>query len=173
MTHRWLLPSGLVTALVACAEPQAALDDHTAEVTTVEPVPTSGRSFTLFETLQVRPLALSPDGRTLFALNTPDNRLEIYRVAGDRLLHTGSVTVGLEPTAIAVRSSTEVWVTNHLSDSVSIVRLGPGFGQGARVVRTLLVGDEPRDVVFAGPGRRRAFITCAHRGQNSPDPYDL
>src|SRR5439155_23246839 len=39
-----------------------------------------------------------------------------------------------------------------------------------RVVRTLLVGDEPRDIVFAGPGRSRAFITTAHRGQNVP--YD-
>ena len=40
-----------------------------------------------------------------------------------------------------------------------------------RVVRTLLVGDEPRDIVFAGPGGNRAFITTAHRGQNSPvDP---
>jgi len=36
-----------------------------------------------------------------------------------------------------------------------------------RVVRTLLVGDEPRDIVFAGPGGNRAFITTAHRGQNS------
>ncbi|HWU87570.1 MAG TPA: hypothetical protein VN253_09865, partial [Kofleriaceae bacterium] len=40
-----------------------------------------------------------------------------------------------------------------------------------RVERTLLVGDEPRDLVFAGPGRRRAFITTAHRGQHLPfDP---
>src|SRR5204862_615057 len=30
---------------------------------------------------------------------------------------------------------------------------------------TLLVGDEPRDIVFAGPGGNRAFITTAHRGQ--------
>jgi hypothetical protein len=30
------------------------------------------------------------------------------------------------------------------------------------------VGDEPGDVVFAGPGGTRAFITAAHRGQNSP-----
>ena len=37
-----------------------------------------------------------------------------------------------------------------------------------RVVRTLLVGDEPRDIVFAGPGGNRAFITTAHRGQNCP-----
>ena len=38
------------------------------------------------------------------------------------------------------------------------------------VVRTLLVGDEPRDIVFAGRKRNRAFITTAHRGQNAP--YD-
>jgi DNA-binding beta-propeller fold protein YncE len=36
------------------------------------------------------------------------------------------------------------------------------------VVRTLLVGDEPRDIVFAGPSNGRAFITTAHRGQNTP-----
>jgi hypothetical protein len=32
----------------------------------------------------------------------------------------------------------------------------------------LLVGDEPQDIVFAGPAGTRAFITTAHRGQNSP-----
>ena len=38
-----------------------------------------------------------------------------------------------------------------------------------RVIRTLLVGDEPRDIVFAGPQRSRAFITAAHRGQHRTD----
>jgi hypothetical protein len=41
-------------------------------------------------------------------------------------------------------------------------------------VRTLLVGDEPRDIVFADPPGAtglRAFITTAHRGQrNTPLP---
>ena len=55
---------------------------------------------------------------------------------------------------------------NHLSDSVSIVDVTTPAA--ARVVRTLLVGDEPRDLVFAGPGNNRAFITTAHRGQNTP-----
>jgi len=37
----------------------------------------------------------------------------------------------------------------------------------------LLVGDEPRDIVFAGPFQSRAFITTAHRGQNAPfDPQN-
>jgi len=125
----------------------------------------SESSFTLFESGQVRPLALSPDGKHLFAVNTPDNRLEIFRVRKRGLTHIDSVPVGLEPVAVAVRSNTEVWVVNHLSDSVSTVDLGKGHFR--RVVRTLLVGDEPRDIVFAGPGAARAFITTAHRGQNT------
>jgi DNA-binding beta-propeller fold protein YncE len=134
-------------------------------------VPQTSNPYTLFETLQVRPLALSPDGRLLFAANTPDNRLEIFEVRRDGLRSIGSVVVGLEPVALAVRSDREVWVVNHLSDSVSIVDVGDPTSP--RVSRTLLVGDEPRDIVFAGPDHDRAFITTAHRGQNSPDDPDL
>jgi DNA-binding beta-propeller fold protein YncE len=123
-------------------------------------------SFYAFESGPVRPLALSPDGKMLIAVNTPDDRIEIFRVTDEGLAHAGSVPVGMEPVAIAMRNDREAWVVNHLSDSVSIVRLD---GQ-PRVVGTLLVGDEPRDIVFAGPGRGRAFITTAHRGQNSPFP---
>nr|WP_309243002.1 hypothetical protein [Hyalangium versicolor] len=130
---------------------------------------TSG-AFTLFESGQVRPLALSPNGKFLFAVNTPDNRLEIFRVTASGLSHRASVPVGLEPVAVAARTDTEVWVVNHLSDSVSVVEID-GAGLSGTVVRTLLVGDEPRDIVFAGPDRARAFITAAHRGQNAPfDP---
>jgi sugar lactone lactonase YvrE len=135
-------------------------------------------SFTAFETGQVRPLALSKDGKRLFAVNTPDNRLEIYAVvpistsAPAGLVHTGSVSVGLEPVAVAVRNDNEVWVVNHLSDSISIVDVSITTPPTPpRVKRTLLVGDEPRDIVFAGPivnnYPSRAFITTAHRGQNS------
>lgn len=129
-------------------------------------------SFVTFETGLVRPLALSPDGTKLFAVNTPDGRLEIFDVGVSGITQSASVAVGMEPVAVAARSDTEVWVVNHLSDSVSIVTLS-----GApRVTRTLLVGDEPSDIVFAGPGRNRAFVTAAHRGQNSPYPrgdYDV
>lgn len=122
-------------------------------------------SYTLFESGPVRPLALSADGTRLFAVNTPDNRLEIFRLAGSGLEHERSVPVGLEPVAVAVGAATEVWVVNHLSDSISVVDVGV---DPPRVVRTLLVGDEPRDIVFAGVDRQLAFITTAHRGQNNP-----
>ncbi len=124
-------------------------------------------SYLLFESGQVRPLALSPNGLLLFAVNTPDNRLEIFDVElGGGLTFNASVPVGMEPVAVAARSGSEVWVVNHLSDSVSIVDLS---GVAPRVTRTLHVGDEPNDIVFAGTSFDRAFITTAHRGQNSPN----
>jgi DNA-binding beta-propeller fold protein YncE len=124
--------------------------------------------FVNFESGQVRPIALSPDGSRLFVTNTPDNRLEIFSLATGSPVFQTSVPVGLEPVAVAARSDGEVWVVNHLSDSISIVDVA---SSPPRVVRTLLVGDEPRDILFAGPSRSRAFITAAHRGQNRPgDP---
>ena len=81
-------------------------------------------SFTLFESGPVRPLALSPSGDLLFAANTPDNSLEVFRVLPHGLDYRGSVPVGLEPVAVAAPSDDEVWVVNHLSDSVSIVKIG-------------------------------------------------
>lgn len=122
-------------------------------------------SFLAFESGAVRPMALAADGTKLYVVNTPDGVLEVFDVDAAGLTFSHSVPVGMEPVAVAVRTATEVWVVNHLSDSVSIV--DPA---ARRVTRTLLVGDEPRDILFAGPGNARAFITTAHRGQHREDP---
>ncbi|MBZ4421745.1 YncE family protein [Myxococcus sp. RHSTA-1-4] len=122
-------------------------------------------TFIEFDSGHVRPLAMSPDGTKLFAVNTPDNRLEVFSITSSGLSLIAEVPVGMEPVAVAARSNTEVWVVNHLSDSVSVVSLS----ETPRVVRTLLVGDEPRDIVFAGTNGY-AFITTAHRGQHRTDP---
>ncbi len=129
--------------------------------------PAFAADFITFESGPVRPMAMSPDGSRLFVANTPDGRLEIFQIGAGGIAKTGSVPVGLEPVAVATRGNGEVWVVNHLSDSISIVDVA---SDPPRVVRTLLVGDEPRDIVFAGPGGERAFITTAHRGQHRTDP---
>lgn len=117
-----------------------------------------------FESDPVRPLALSEDGKLLFVANTPANCLEIYRRDDAKLKRISAINVGLQPVAVAIRNKHEIWVVNHMSDSVSIVDI-----QGQpKVKQTLLVGDEPRDIVFAGTQNKRAFITTAHRGQNNP-----
>lgn len=122
--------------------------------------------YTLFESGPVRPIAKA--GNRIYVVNTPDNRLEVMKVTSQGLKHEASISVGLEPVSVAVEGN-QAWVVNHLSDSVSVIALS-GIKKH-QVVRTLLVGDEPRDVVFAGPsGQRRAYVTTAHRGQNAP--YD-
>src|SRR4051812_9386264 len=130
-----------------------------------QPAAVTSPSFLEFESGQVRPIALSPDGTRLFAVNTPNGSLEIFNVTDGGLAFAARVPVGLEPVAVAARHGTEVWVVNHLSDSISVVTLAGT----PHVARTLLVGDEPRDLVFAGPSNL-AFITTAHRGQQRSDP---
>jgi DNA-binding beta-propeller fold protein YncE len=131
------------------------------------PQVSAAASFHAFESGPVRPMALSPDGSRLYVVNTPDNRVEVFNVLPGGIAHAASVPVGMEPVAVATRtngSDTEVWVVNHLSDSVSIVT--DAGGSSLNVTRTLLVGDEPRDIVFAGTGGIHAFVTTAHRGQH-------
>jgi DNA-binding beta-propeller fold protein YncE len=83
------------------------------------------------------------------------------------------VPVGLRPVALAVRDSgagLEAWVVNHLSDSVSVVAIDAGDATLSHVVKTLQLGDEPRDIVFGGASGEYAFVTTARRGQAANVP---
>ncbi|MFO0829156.1 MAG: YncE family protein [Phycisphaerales bacterium] len=115
----------------------------------------SDTGFVNWETPQVSPIALTPSGSLLLAVNTADNRLEVFTARNGSLTHVRSIPVGLDPVSVRARTDSEAWVVNHLSDSVSIVDLASG-----RVVRTITVGDEPADVAFAG-SPQRAFVTLS------------
>ncbi len=117
--------------------------------------PESGSSFVNWENPHVSPLAMTPDGKTLLAVNTPDNRLEVFDLTSGLPVWAASIPVGLDPVSVRARTSTEVWVVNHISDSVSIVDLST-----MNVRFTLRTDDEPTDVVFAG-SPERAFVSCS------------
>jgi len=53
--------------------------------------------FTNFETIAIRPLALSRNARYLYALNTPDDRLEVFEIKAGRLNSVGETTPGQRP----------------------------------------------------------------------------
>lgn len=120
-------------------------------VSTIDP----DLDFWNFESSHVHPIALSNDSLKLFAVNTNENRLEAFDVAPDgSLTHSTSTPVGMDPVSLAVRpASTEVWVANNLSDSVTIVD-----GATGDVLETLVVGDEPTDIAFASG---RAFVSLS------------
>ncbi len=124
----------------------------------------AGAEYLNFESSHVHPIALTPSGSRLLAVNTPDSLLEVFAVATDGGLHPlDSIPVGLEPVTVVARSETEAWVVNHLSDSVSIVNLTSGV-----VVRTLVVGDEPTDAVFAAG---KAFVAVSQ--EDAVKVFDL
>ncbi|HJQ99107.1 MAG TPA: hypothetical protein VJ826_12415, partial [Candidatus Polarisedimenticolaceae bacterium] len=78
-------------------------------LTAAPAAPRSSPSFTAFETGPTRPLVLSADGTRLYALNTPDGKLEIFDVSATGLTRAHVVPVGMEPVAVALRGS-EAWV---------------------------------------------------------------
>lgn len=105
-----------------------------------------------FESAAVHPVEMSADGTRLFVAHTADHRLVIFDLTTAQPSRIEEIQVGIEPVTVRARTASEVWVVNHLSDSISIVDVALGS-----VVATLLVGDEPTDVVFV-PKHHRAFI---------------
>lgn len=129
---------------------------------------TSPQAFVNWESAHVHPLELTPDGARLLAVNTPDNRLEVFDVTNGAPAHVASVPVGLDPVSVRAFSDTHAWVVNQISDSVSIVDL-----EAASVVATISTGDEPADVVFAGHPRR-AFVSISQENRIEIfDPAEL
>jgi len=133
----------------------------------------SASAYTLFEADPVRPIAVLERSSLVAVTNTNDGYLEILRPTQRSAEPCGAAQVGLSPVAVAVvdegESSAELWVVNHLSDSVSVVTVDIASCR-AEVTRTLPVGDEPRDIVVArdSAGRSRVFVATAHRGQHHP-----
>ncbi|HEV7891799.1 MAG TPA: DUF4214 domain-containing protein [Pyrinomonadaceae bacterium] len=123
--------------------------------------------FKNFEGTQVHPLALTPDGTRLLAVNTPAASLSVFQLTPGGPVLTAEIPVGFEPVSVAARNNREAWVVNWLSDSVSIVDLSTG-----NVVRTIDVGDEPTDVIFAGSSRAMAFV-CVSGGASLLTTFDI
>lgn len=101
----------------------------------------------------VHALDRSPDGRWLAAAHTADARVQLYTIGDGIARPAGSVRVGLDPVSVRFRTPTELWVINHVSDSINIVDV-----EQRSVIRTLSTDDEPADVVFAGG---QAWVSCS------------
>jgi YVTN family beta-propeller protein len=158
MSHA-LSPAGnkMLVVVILTASALILLSQTRPHVVIAETLPSSFKSF---ESPQVHPLALTPDGTRLLAINTPDNRLSVFQLTSEGPVLAAEIPVGLEPVSVAARNDREVWVANWLSDSISVVDLTTG-----NVVRTIDVGDEPTDVVFAGQQHEMAFVCVSGLSQ--------
>ncbi len=106
-----------------------------------------------WENHPVHALDLSPDRRVLAVAHTADQRVQLFDVSSGQAVAIGHVVVGIDPVAVRFRNDNELWVVNHISDSVSVIDVAR-----RTVIDTLSTADEPFDVVFAGT---RAFVSCS------------
>jgi len=163
------LPAATAAATAAAgAASTAAAVENPVERATIQSVtipPASAglpdAAFSSFESAHVHPLDITPDGTKLLAVNTPNNDLEIFAISGNSLTLETVVKVGLEPVTVRAYSSTQAWVVNKISNSVSIVDL-----KNNALIATLQTGAEPADVVFTGTAGSatnpaRAYVSVA------------
>lgn len=108
-----------------------------------------------WENHPVHPLDRAPNGTLLAVAHTADHRVQLFDITGARPKSIGHIPVGVDPVSVRFRSNTELWVVNHVSDSISIVDV-----EARSVKATILTMDEPYDVVFAGTPER-AFVSCS------------
>jgi len=135
-----------------------------------------GSGAALFTSPQTNPVALSADGTRLYVANTTSGSLSIVDVSNAAApVELAKIKVGLDPVGVAVRPKVDpndpnedelVFVTNHVSDSISVVSrtrrevVQTIQGLDAEGVTTT---DEPVGIAFAGPSR--AFVSLDQPNQ--------
>ena len=133
---------------------------------TPEPV-----GFQLFESPHVNPIALSANGSQLYVALTTARRVVVLSTA--TLGTLASIDVGVDPVAIAVRPGhDEVWVSNHVSDTVSVIDVGAGSPTRFRVIdvvqsfdaQGVTSFDEPAGIAFSADGSQ-AFVALSSRDE--------
>jgi YVTN family beta-propeller protein len=150
--NRYFVAATTVTALLFGARALAQVDD--------EDTATNVGTVLNFETPLVHPIATSFDGKKLFVVDTPDARLSIFdTISAANPVLVNEIPVGIEPVSVRQRTSDELWVVNHTSDSISVVSVSLGM-----VTDTIQVKDEPSDVVFAG-SPQRAYVSVSESQQ--------
>src|SRR5690349_12849943 len=87
------------------------------------PIDRSVGTFLDFEIPQTHPLDLNPGASLLAVCNTADARVELFDVAlaNGRLSRRSSIPVGYSPVSARFRTANELWIVNHVSDSISVV----------------------------------------------------
>jgi len=123
----------------------------------------------LYASPQSNPIVASPDGSLVFVASTTSNRVDAIDAASRAWM--GFAPVGIDPVGLAVKpDGTELWVANHVSDSVSVVDIVSGSSTFLTVVRTvqdvtpdgLTRFDEPTGIAFAEDGSK-AYVTLSSR----------
>jgi YVTN family beta-propeller protein len=125
-----------------------------------------------------RPTVLSPQaspiavaGGRVFVANTPAGTVDVIQASTHAVV--ARIHVGVEPVSVAVRpDGKEVWVANHVSDSVSVIDTDPGSPTHLQVIATVqdfdpatkaTRFDEPVGIAFAN--NDKAYVALSSENQ--------
>ena len=110
-------------------------------------------------------------GESIFVVNTPSGTVDIVGMKSKKVEHR--IQVGVEPVSIAVRpDGKEVWVSNHVSDSVSVIDTDSSSPNFRHVVATIQEFDartkatrfdEPVGIAFAN--NEKAYVALSSENQ--------
>ena len=107
----------------------------------------------------------------VFVVNTPADTVDI--IDTDTHAIVKRINVGIDPVSIAVRpDSKEIWVANHVSDSVSVIDTNPASSTYLQIIDTVqdfdpktraTRFDEPMGIAFAN--NRKAYVALSSENQ--------
>ena len=114
---------------------------------------------------QARPIAIEKD--RVFVVNTPADTVDVIDKSSKKIVRR--INVGIDPVSLAIRpDGKELWVSNHISDSLSVINLNAQEPTYLQVVATIqdldsqsraTRFDEPVAIAFAG--NRKAYVALS------------
>ncbi len=115
------------------------------------------------------PIAISQD--KVFVANTPCDTIDVLDAKSGRFVRR--IPVGLDPVSLAIRpDGRELWVSNHVSDSVSVIDLDPSKRTFMHVVATVqdidpaskaTRFDEPMGIAFASNSKAYVALSSENK----------
>jgi DNA-binding beta-propeller fold protein YncE len=134
------------------------------------PDPHEPAGFQTFTSPQANPIVISPDRAWVYVANTTSNSVSFIRTSNFMIPYT--VPTGVEPVSLAVRpNGNELWVSNHVSDSVSVIDTDPTSASYGHVIETIepldakgvALLDEPVGIAFAS--NSKAYVALSSRNR--------
>ncbi len=144
-------------------QPTPSSPDQLADTS---PQKTGHRSFLSPHT---SPIAIQ--GEHVFIVNTPADTVDVLNAKTQKIIHR--IRVGIEPVSIAIRpDGQEIWVANHISDSVSVLDNDSSSSTYLQVIATIQEFgrrsrstrfDEPVGIAFAN--NRKAYVALSSENE--------
>ena len=135
----------------------------------ITPPPVQAVGHPSMESPQFNPIAVC--GERLFVANTPAGTVDVIDTKTQQVVTR--IPVGVDPVCVAVRpDGREVWVANHVSDSVSVIDTDPASPTHLHVIATVqefdphtkaTKFDEPVGIAFAS--NEKAYVALSSENQ--------